>query len=265
MSPGEPVLVPGIAELVLSPQAWYLFESFGSGKQNPSNSDQFMLGGASVSARFTALPQTTFTLTGLYGTNAPDRLKNQTSTFFIGPSDSGTVAANFATTTTTNTSRVDIEFRGVTRIPDSDWSWIAGGRFEHHASTYTGTQAINGIFTSSGVTQPVSASSPFRTTDAIGVYTAKGGLAVSVPMTADHRLRLFGNAMALLGFASPSAGSDFGVVGPDISVGLQYSFSPSLSADARYRLITYFLFSTPPNSASYVIYQGPMLSVNYRF
>lgn len=42
-----------------------LFESFGSGKQNALGSDEFMLGGASVSARFTSLPQTTFLLTGL--------------------------------------------------------------------------------------------------------------------------------------------------------------------------------------------------------
>jgi hypothetical protein len=59
------LLVPGIAQFAVNPRAWYLFESFGSGKQNALGSDEFMLGGVSVSARFTSLPQTTFLLTGL--------------------------------------------------------------------------------------------------------------------------------------------------------------------------------------------------------
>jgi len=260
----EPVLVPGIQEITVSPRAWYLFESFGSSKQNALGSDEFMLGGASVSARFTSLPQTTFVLTGLYGTNSPSPIKTQSSSLSSVPFDGGTAFINTSTNTTIDTSRIDIEFLGVTAIPDSDWAWIVGGRFEHHASTTTGTSVQN-VLTPFGASPPLPFS--FRTTDSIGVYTAKGGLAVSVPMTADNRVRLFGNAMALLGFASPSGSPDFGVIGPDVSVGVQYFFSPTISFDARYRVMVYFLFSQPrtASTTNYVVYQGPMMGVNFKF
>jgi hypothetical protein len=271
---GESVLIPGIAEFQVSPRAWYLFESFGPRQQNPINSsvtnlssDEYLLGGASVSARFTSLPDTTFVLTGLYGTNAPARLKTESAGFASTVVDGTLFTGTAASEATFDTRRIDIEFLAQTVIPDTDWAWIAGGRFEHHADTITGGQAnfmtsssvLAGTFTSSTV-------SPVNETASIGIYTLKGGLAGVVPLTADNRLRLFGNIMAVAGFASPNPGPDFGVVGPDASIGLQYSFSPTITADARYRVMVYFLFDLPRGAnPNYVIYQGPMIGVNFKF
>jgi len=95
-------------------------------------------------------------------------------------------------------------------------------------------------------------------------------LAGAVSLTADNRLRLFGNIMAVAGFASPSSSTssppNYGVVGPDASIGLQYTFSPRITADARYRVMVYFYFDQPPGfPTNYTIYQGPMIGVNFKF
>jgi hypothetical protein len=268
---GEPVLIPGVAEFQVSPRAWYLFESFGPRQQSPFkvtnlSSDEYLLGGASISSRFNSLPETTFVLTGLYGTNAPARLNTESSGFSSNLADSTLYTATQAVQATFNTRRTDIEFLALTSIPDSDWAWIAGARFEHHATTITGTAATFQTATEPAGTSTSSTSEPIRKGNIISIYSLKGGVAGAVPLTADNRLRLFGNIMAVAGFASPSPGVNFGVVGPDASIGLQYTFSPTISADFRYRVMVYFLFDLPPGAEpNYVVYQGPMIGVNFKF
>jgi hypothetical protein len=270
---GEAVLIPGIAEFQVSPRAWYLFESFGP-RQNLINSgisnlgsDEYLLGGASISARFNSLSDTTFVLTGLAGSNAPAPRKSESFLASTGSIDDTTFTNTATSQLTTNTSRIDIEFLAQTAIPNTDWAWIAGGRFEHHDSTTTGTVATaqtaigpKGFFAQNQLM-------PFPTTTAtVGIYTLKGGVAGAVPLTADNRLRLFGNIMAVAGFGSPSDTSNYGVIGPDASIGLQYAFSPTITADARYRVMVYFYFDQPPGfPTNYTIYQGPMIGVNFKF
>jgi hypothetical protein len=276
---GEPVLIPGIAEFQVSPRAWYLFESFGPRQQIPTNSfiantnvgsDEYLLGGASISARFNSLPQTTFVLTGLYGTNAPAPLKQEATVFALTSANGSLSTSTTAEQLTVNTSRIDIEFLGLTAIPDTDWAWIAGGRFEHHADTVTGT--IEQFLTTAGPAGFATNSvvSPISMTGSTSIYTAKGGVAGRVALTADNRLILFGNIMAVAGFAnqqSPSSpGFNYGVVGPDASIGLQYAFTPTITADARYRVMVYFYFDQPSQFfPNYTIYQGPMIGVNFKF
>src|SRR5271155_1202449 len=227
-APSESVLIPGIAEIQASPRAWYLFESFGPRQQNLINSrgitnlgsDEYLLGGASISARFNSLPDTTFVLTGLAGSNAPASLKSESVAVATGSIDSTTFTNTASSQLTTDTSRIDIEFLGLTAIPNTDWAWIAGGRFEHHAGTTTGTAATEvtatgptGMFTSNQLT-PIG-----PITGSVGVYTVKGGRAGSMPLTAYNRLRRFANFMWVAGFGSPSSSSssppNYGVVGPD--------------------------------------------------
>jgi hypothetical protein len=277
---GESVLFPDLAELQISPRAWFLFESFGSPRtQSPQNfktnaSDDYMLGGASVSARFNSLPETTFVLTGLYGTNAPRRAQNQSVFFSSSQSDGVTGFSNTSSEIATTTKRLDLEFLGVTAIPDTSWAWIAGARFEHHESDNVGTQFTNTNVSVSPCVAPFapncsftsSSSVPVSGQGSLSVYTVKGGLGGALPLTADGRVSLFGNMMGLIGFATRSDGvPDFGVFGPDGSVGLQYRFSPTITADFRYRAIVYFLFSKQPSDPSYVVYQGPMIGVNFKF
>jgi hypothetical protein len=248
---GETVLVPGIAEIQFSPRFWYLFESYGQPNRRISpnsfatnNGDEFALGGASVSARFNFLPETIFVLTGLYGTNGPAPAQNESFT-----ESPPSVLQN-----TNNTNRIDIELLAISKIPNHDWAWIAGGRFERHDDTFTNTLFL-----------PNSPPSNFKTTGSVSLYSGKAGLLAGVPLTADANLRLFGNIMAVVGVGSESAGPNFGFVGPDASIGLQYTFSPTISADMRYRVFVYFPFSAPPGTPSYVVYQGPMIGVNFKF
>lgn len=245
-----------IAEFQVSPRFWYLFESYAPpvrrlpGTTLTYGADEYAFGGASISARFIQLPETTFIFSGLYGTNDPAPLNDQ----FASP--------GFLQTSTNKVSRLDFEFLAQTAIPESSAAWIIGGRLEHHDGTTTGTVAASSPLSSS----PLFSFKRSATTDFL---TAKGGLTGAVPLTADHNLRLFGNAQIVAGGATDSSGIDWGVVGPDLAIGLQYSFSPTINADLRYRAIMYFLFDVPRNSEpflpKYIVYQGPMLGINIKF
>jgi hypothetical protein len=244
--PSRPAPISPLAQVEFTARAWYVFESFGQPirRQNPlsfqtNNGDEFALGGGAVSARFTALPETTFILSGLYGTNDPAPAVNANSGGF---------------TVTTHTERVDAEFLAQTAVPESGWAWIVGGRFERHDST-------NKAFR----TPPITSS------DAINIYTFKGGVTGAVPLTPDGGLRLFGNAqIAAGGTTFQSATPGFGVVGPDLAMGVQYSLSPDFTIDARYRGMIYYLFNTARSlevagAPKYVVYQGPMIGLNVKF
>jgi hypothetical protein len=271
----SPVLLPGIAEFVLSPRAWYLFESFGSSKTNAAPSDEYLLGGAAATALFTSLPQTRFVLTALYGTNSPSPKVGESFLFQTASFDGDTAFSNTSTTTTAHTRRLDLELLGVTEIPNSNWSWIAGARFEHHLDTVTNGSTVTGAVispvllpngTATTISTPFFNSFSTRSVGYTSIYTGKGGLAYSMPLTADNNLYLFGNAMALLGIGNNGPPVDYGVVGPDVSVGFLYKLSDQTSFDFRYRAMVYFLFATPPGtSVKYAIYQGPMVGINIKF
>src|SRR5438270_5844393 len=68
----EPIFVHPNVDLQFTPRFWYFFGSLGTPKPAPATaasveSPEFPMAGASLSARFAALPETTFVLTGLYG------------------------------------------------------------------------------------------------------------------------------------------------------------------------------------------------------
>lgn len=252
-----PVSSP-IAEFQVSPRFWYVFTSNGPpiGKSNPlafstSNGAEFALGGAAISLRFNNLPDTTFILSALYGTNDPSPPKNQ----FLLVSPAGA----FSTTVTTHTNRLDLEFLAQTAIPQSSWAWIAGGRFERHEVTLDVRNLA-----SSGLKGPVVASTG-TSSGASSNFTLKGGIAGALPLTQDGRLSLFGNIMIAAGVSATDGGPDNGIVGPELGLGLQYAFSPTISADVRYRGIIYYLFDAPPSLPQYVVQQGPMIEAKIKF
>ena len=270
--PSSATALPPSIELTVAPRAWYLFESFSqpirrnnSGNFITSNGDEYFLGGGAITATLASLPATTFTLSGLFGSNAVGPEFNQMS--MVIPPGNGAPFSTVANTDIVNkTDKIDIEFLAQTAVPDSDWSWIVGGRLEHRDIKISSTTTIN---PAEIVMLPAMFSTQNSSVDA---YTGKIGLGWGVPLTAAGNLSLFGNGLIDAGVVHSSASAnvpDFGVIGPELSIGIQYAVTPNINFDARYRGIVYFAFGTASRVESqiprYTVYQGPMVEVSFKF
>jgi hypothetical protein len=270
-TPGAPTTQPGILvapapapppaaiDFSIAPRFWYLFSSGGFPKPASSlsltSNPQFELpmAGATVSARPAALPDTTFLLTFLYGQSTVDA----DSLCVLAQCNSATPVNALNSMESLHDNRYDTELLVQTGIPNTPAAWIIGGRWEHEdlhgSATFTTVPTVGAP---SVTTAPESSWSNF--------ISIKGGLTGAEPISADGNLRFFGNIMVLGGIANTADGN-WGLVGPDVSVGIQYAFSSSIVADLRYRAVVDFFLGAPAGSAKYGITQGPMIGVNFKF
>jgi hypothetical protein len=262
LAAGQPILETPEIELQVGPRFWYLWST--SGFPNPTNpaivstnsTNAFPMAGGTLSARLRALPDTTFVLSVLYGTS---NASNDSLLVNPNPPTPSITSAR----TTQDIKRLDVEFLGLTSISDSPWAWIWGGRFEHNDSNTNSLQTsafLNPLVVGGPVSIKTQATSNF--------YTLKGGMTGAVPISESGNLRLFGNIMVLAGVNSVSGPGQSGlpgVVGPDLSVGLQYVFSPTIVADIRYRGLVQFFVGAPTGSRDFTVQQGPMVGLTYKF
>jgi hypothetical protein len=256
----EPVSpVPG-AEFQIGPRFWYSFFTSGATKSttptllSTNAGDAFPMAGLVGSARFSSLPDTTFVLSALYG---KARVANSTITV-INPSDIT------ATQQSLHANREDFEALGQTAIPNSNWAWIGGVRWEHVAQNLHNT--ITAFPTPSSNNQRPCVNVSCNVSASANIATLKGGIAGAVPLNAAGDLSLFGNIMLMAGAAVHSLSANTGIVGPDLSIGLQYTPTPAISIDVRYRALIEFIVAQPANSSSnYSVNQGPMISANFKF
>lgn len=254
VSAAEPVSPTPATEFQLGPRFWYSFITSGVTKSttptviSTNAGSAYPMAGLVGSARFSALPDTTFVGSALYG---KAQFAN-TAFAFINPSN---VAA---TANSTHANREDFEVLGQTLIPNSSWAWIGGVRWEHNAfSVHNTITPFTGVLGSPTF---------LNVTSSANIATLKGGVAGAVPLNAAGDLSLFGNIMLMAGAAVSSAGPNTGIVGPDLSIGLQYTPVPGISIDVRYRALIEFIVAQPSNSSSnYGINQGPMISANFKF
>jgi hypothetical protein len=152
-----------------------------------------------------------------------------------------------------------LEFLASTVIPDTTASWLAGGRFEDNF------QRINAFRSDNLPVGGLAGNNQSRQ-----IYTVKGGFAGYIPLTSSGNLRLYGNGMALVGlleqnFNGGAPSVERAVIGPDISAGIQYIVSDSISADIRYRAVITHIIDTPKTFPAYSITQGPMVGLTIRF
>jgi hypothetical protein len=254
---GQPVLETPEIELQVAPRFWYLFASPGVAKPTTpfsvttNSAFPIPMGGGALSARLSALPDTTFVLSGVYG-----RSNLSNNTLSVTPSTITSLQSK------SDINRIDFEFLALTSISDSGWAWILGGRFERDALK-------TNFLTTSAMTTPFAPGVPVTTTSATRRFTSdtasiKGGISGGVPLSASDDLRLFGNIM-LLGGIDFANGASPGVIGPDSSIGLQYAFSPAIVADIRYRGIFEFFIGAPKGFAEYALNHGPMVGLNFKF
>jgi hypothetical protein len=250
---GNNILTTPEVELQVGPRFWYLVET--NGLFNPPNpafinttqSITFPMAGATLSSRFSALPNTNFILSALYGK----------TTFSVVSDCVGCKNGSPAVITDRfDVNRYDFEFLAQTAVPDTNWGWIVGARVEHEAS---------GISEQSTSFNPLTFLPSTKTTSAATLATAKGGIAGAVPMSASGDLRFFGNIIGLMGARILPNRDDF-LIGPDMSVGIQYVISAAsgVVASLRYRaLIEYF----PGGNAGvkYAVSQGPLIDLTFKF
>jgi hypothetical protein len=244
-------------DLQVSPRFWYMWHTNAtltpSGISGLSQSGTYRvpLYGAAVSARFASLPDTTFILSVLHG-NGTEEISS------LGFGGGTAISAR----TRDDISRNDVEFLTQTRIPDTNWAWIAGFRYERDDQSL---KTISLTLPPPGARLTVG--------DATGEqFSGKLGLAGTAQLTPAGNLNLFGNIMALGGvftldgstFGQPkSSGTRDGIIGGDMSVGLQYLVTPNISFDARLRLLLTYDVSLGGKAFSTEV--GPMLGANIRF
>jgi hypothetical protein len=250
---GETILKTPDVELQFGPRFWYLVEA--NGLFNPPNpafinttqSITFPMAGATLSSRFSTLPDTTFILSALYGK----------TTFSVVSNCVGCKNGSPAVITdTNNVNRYDFELLAQTAVPDANWGWILGARLEHESVGMSeATTSFN----------PITFFPSTKTSGASNIGTVKAGIAGAIPMTTSGDLSFFGNIIGLAGVRSIPSRDDF-LIGPDMSIGIQYVVSPAsgIVASLRYRaLIEYF----PGGNAGvkYAVSQGPLIDLTFKF
>src|ERR1051325_7371748 len=147
------------------------------------------MAGASLSARFAALPETTFVLTALYG---QADLHSNLAAFQSAPPGLNVIAQR----TSEHDNRYDIELSAQTAMPDTRLATIFGLRLELDNASFKGTQAsmIGGVTSVSPIDFLISQK----------LATARAGIAYSIPLNEAGNLTLFGNFMLLGGILSSS-------------------------------------------------------------
>jgi hypothetical protein len=234
-------------DLSVAPRFWYMYSTFANGKPIPGQTSlstsaavTFPMTGVGVTAKFPALPATTFLLSGLYGAGT-----EKISLLSVGDTRLGSFHENI--------NRYDFEFLASTQI-HTYLSWVAGVRYEQETQAVSTLTFPAGIPTSSSSIQP-----------SLKDYTVKAGLSGVVPVSRSEDLSMFGS---LLAFGGPEISNNQvtnGILGTDLSVGLSYQPMSSVSVDLRYRAVVSFLIDAPPGNGSHYISHGPMLIANIFF
>ncbi len=256
---------PSNVDLQIGPRFWYMFHANAPSLTKFPNllgqnsGYHIPMAGGVGSARFGGLPDTSFSLSVLYGSTT-----TKSASLFTTPLSTITSIQTFgvqafesdASQSRTELSRYDIELLAQTTI-NPTWAWIVGLRYERDIGNSSGI-----IF---APTTPITRVTALPTSSAwSATTTAKFGMAGAAPITASGDLRFFGNLLGLAGSQSSSSASS-AVVGGDMSVGLQYQITPSMTIDARYRALVIYNPSSPRGSNNYSVEQGPMISLNYHF
>jgi hypothetical protein len=240
-------MLPGI-DITVSPRFWYQYSISDNGKPvrgasavQTGNTVTIPMSGLAVSAKHAALPDTSFILSALYG-----RGKEEIHPLVVGDTQVGSGSSRV--------HRYDIELLAQTAIPDTNWGWLIGTRYEQESTAST-------VITFPAGGPPTQSDAP----GALKHYTIKVGMAGAAPIGATD-FRMFGNFLA---FGGPETATKQGVVagllGPDLAVGVQYQIGSALSLDLRYRAIVSFLIGAPPGVGSYYLTHGPMLGLNIHF
>jgi hypothetical protein len=252
----------------VSPRFWYFFDNFSTGNVKTGGGTTFLetskpfnipMFGGSLSVVVPALPTTSFTLTALYGTATND-------VFVSGGSVSADTVKYETQDVDADLRRFDIELTAQTSI-NENIGWLAGVRYEHVRIDFlsTFTQRFGGP---GGVLINPPFSIPFE--DGYDFYSIRGGIAGAAPITVNGQHRFYGTFMAFTGYRdpvidTPNRYDSAYFLGPDVSVGYQWSINEITAIDLRYRLIAFFPLTGAGSLSEPKLTHGPSLTINFTF
>ena len=254
-------------QVTVSPRFWYLFDNFSTGNLKAGGGVKFLestntfdipMYGASASIVTPYLQDTSFTLSVLQGYSSNTGLVSGGN---VSPTEVNLVNQNV----TEGLHRTDIEATAQTTLTQNI-GWIAGVRDERVRIHYTSniTSSIGGPL---GVTT-LTNSIPFL--DGYDLYSIRGGATGVFPVTSAGNLRMYGAALAFVGYRNPVMNNPdrfdkAWYIGPDLSVGFQWSFTERFALDARYRAILFFPVSGSVPIGDPRVTHGLVLAMHVQF
>ncbi|MCP4274426.1 MAG: hypothetical protein GY781_21080 [Gammaproteobacteria bacterium] len=283
---GLPCLADDVT-YTISPRVWKFYDdmSFPGGfavgpSGNPFISSQepfdVTLYGASLSFRMAeTLPNTTFTLTALNGSDSENRSNLGGNVIEL---DNGTRVVFTETYHDQDLDRTDIEFTAQTQINDLS-SWVVGLRYERSRLTLNTTSRYAVANTPeeyqeqtnlNGTVRIVSPE-PYVGNGGYDLYTLRAGVAGTFPINSSGSQRFYANGLLFLGRQLEIDNNDSQLfedrtlVGPDISVGYLVSLGDSISFDVRYRALFYYPLSGDSDGDSPDSTHGVNLGINVVF
>lgn len=275
--------MPSVAladDVTLAARSWYLFDSLSSGDQIGTNgagdtasftSETFtvLMKGGSISYRSDDfLPATTFTATGLFGSDTKE-LTTRGGSVINFPGQTFQQLMFSEQRTPQNLRRRDFEVTAQTRINDL-LSWTLGARYERARVRFV-SQVTN--YASNPFTNKVDVTSVVSTPFSGGydLFSLRGGVALAAPLNEDRRTLLYANAMGFVGrrenkdrVAAPQY-DNASFIGPDVAVGMSHRFAPNIALDIRYRAQFFFSISGSGKFAEPKTTHGPSVGLSYGF
>ena len=273
-----PVSAAQADDFSIAPRTWLLFDSLSGGDfKTDSGSETFsfnsppfqvLMAGASLTYRSDSfLPNTTFTATGLFGSDKKTLTTRGSSVQTLAPGKQQIIVT--LQTAPQRLRRRDFELTAQTRMNDL-LSFLVGVRYErarvrfHPHLDFTTNNPFTGevVNTSQDVT-------PF--TGGYDFYSARGGLALAAPMSDDGSNLVYGNLLGFIGVrrekndqASPVF-DNATLAGPDLSIGYAHRFGDHLTLDVRYRALFFFSVSGGGRFSEPKSTHGPNAALTFRF
>ncbi len=263
----------------ITPRLWYLMDNLASGTLKGTNganatfsfnSPPFTVPMAGASITYHSddfLKNTSFTLTGLYGSDRKVLVTRGSNVITL---PSGRQQLIFSEQNTPqHLKRVDLELTAQTRINDL-LSWTVGLRYERARTDFIAivTNTASNPFTGK-VESRTTTSSQFD--GGYDLFSARAGIAFVAPLNDSRKDLVYGNAMAFVGQRNnidPKAAPQYGnatFIGPDITVGYSHRLSKKLSFDLRYRTQFFFPVAGLGDFGDPKVTHGPSVGITASF
>lgn len=269
---GEPVY----AEVTATARTGYFFDDFSSGGVSSGGDVDFIVAndpfefpmfGGSLSANFDSFtPNTRYTVSLLYG-------EAETSRSLLGGTTIDSLSdrvSSIRIESTAKAERVDFEFTSETRLTGFA-NLVLGVRYEESLISIEDSQITRRLLDEGDAQILVDNATLDDSLDWYKLYTARAGIASSIPIDDANKHRAYANLLAFAGHREVKPGGDgvpldeASVMGPDLAVGYNYALSEDVSLDLRYRAAVFFFLSGRRDFGDAKVTHGPMISLSKRF
>lgn len=228
---------------------------------------EFLMYGGAISAQFDNFtPNTRYTISMQYG-------EAETNRNLLGGTSIESPTARVSSLridSTAKADRVDLEITTETRLTGFA-NLVIGARYEESLISIEDS-IITRRFLDAGSSEiQITQTNNPNSLDWYKLYTARAGIAASMPIDANNKHRAYANLLGFAGHRAVKPGGDgipldqANVLGPDLAVGYSYAISPDVSIDLRYRAAAFFFLSGRRDFGDAKVTHGPMISLSRAF